>query len=88
MATAMTVARQQKQWQQQQWWWGEIQQSTKKGMTEKAIATEPAMVTDSNDNDVDADANSSASTTATRMTCPGCALRWWQWQQCQWWGGA
>jgi hypothetical protein len=49
-------------------------------MTKTAMATEMATVTDSNDNDVDTDANDSASMTAKRMTCPGCALRWWQLQ--------
>jgi hypothetical protein len=51
------------------------------------MATETVTVTDSEDNDVDADANDSASTTATRMTRPGCASRWWRWRRCQWWGG-
>jgi hypothetical protein len=60
MATAIAAARRQQQRQQQQWRWGEIQQSTKKGTTERAMATETAKVTDSNDNNVDADANNSA----------------------------
>jgi hypothetical protein len=38
---------------------------------------------DSNNND--ANANNIASMTAMRMTHPGCALLWWQWQQCWWW---
>jgi hypothetical protein len=40
-ATWTTAARQ-RQWWQQRWRWGEIQQSTKKGMTERAMATETA----------------------------------------------
>ncbi len=76
MATAMAPASQQRQWRRQRWRWGEIQQSTKKGTTETAIAKETATVTDSDDKDVDADANNIASTTATRTTHPGCALRW------------
>jgi hypothetical protein len=39
--------------------WGEIQQSTKKGTTERAMATETATVTDSNNYDIDADTNDS-----------------------------
>jgi hypothetical protein len=87
MVTAIAAARQQKQPRQQQLRWKEIQQSTKKGTTERATATETTTVTDSNDNDVGANANDSASTTATRTTCPGCALQWWRWRRCQWWGG-
>ncbi len=60
MATAMAVARRQRQWWRQQWWWGEIQQSTKKGTTERAMAMETAMVTDSNIKDINANANNSA----------------------------
>jgi hypothetical protein len=56
---------------------GEIQQSTKKGTTETAMATETATVTDSNDNNVNANTNSCALTTAMRMTHLGCASRWW-----------
>ncbi len=77
MATAMAPASQQRQQRQQQWRWGEIQQSTKKGTTETAIAKEMAMVTDRDNNNVDADANNIALMTATRrMTHPGCASRW------------
>jgi hypothetical protein len=54
---------------------GEIQQSTKKGMTKRAMATEMATVTDSDNNNVDANANDSALMTETRRTGPGCALR-------------
>jgi hypothetical protein len=83
MGTAMAAASQQRQWRQQRWWGGEIQQSTKKGMTETAIVKETAAVTDNADNNLDANANNSALMAATRMTYPGCALRWWRWQQCQ-----
>jgi hypothetical protein len=76
MVTAMAVVSQQRQWRQQQWRWGEIQQSTKKGMTETAIAKETVMVTDSDNNNVDADTSDIASMTATRKTHSGCALRW------------
>jgi hypothetical protein len=86
MATAMAAARQQRQWQQQQLV-GEIQQSTKNGITKTAMATEMATVIDSNNNNVNANANGCALMTATRMTCSGCASQWWQWRQCQWWGG-
>jgi hypothetical protein len=47
MATAMAAARQQRQWRQQQWQWRELQQSTEKGTTKTAMATEMATVTDS-----------------------------------------
>ncbi len=60
MATAMAAARQQRQQWQQQWQWGEIQQSTKKGTTERAMAMETLTMTDSNNNVVDAEANNSA----------------------------
>ncbi len=62
---------------------GEIQQSTKKGTTNTAMVTETATVIDSNDNNVNASANGCPSTTAMRMTCSGCALRWWRRRQCQ-----
>ncbi len=39
-------------------------------MTKIVMATEMAMVTDSNDNNIDANANDCASTTVTRMTGP------------------
>jgi hypothetical protein len=60
MVTAMAVARQQRQWWQQQWQWGGKQQSTKKGMTERAMAMETAMVTDSDNKHVKANTNNSA----------------------------
>jgi hypothetical protein len=60
MATAMAVVRQRRQWWQQQWRWGEIQQSTKRGTTERAMAMEMATVIDSDNNDIAADANHSA----------------------------
>ncbi len=47
MATAMAAARQQRHWRQQQWQWGKIQQSTEKGTTKTAMATEMATVIDS-----------------------------------------
>jgi hypothetical protein len=76
MVTAMTPASQRRQRRQQQFWWGEIQQSTKKGATERAIAKETATVTVSDDNEVNADAKDIALTTAMRTTHPGCASRW------------
>ncbi len=51
------------------------------------MAMKMVTMTDSNDNNVDANANNSALRIATRTTCPRCALQWWQWRQCQWWGG-
>jgi hypothetical protein len=57
MATVMASARQQRQRWQQQRRWGEIQQSTKKEMTERAMAIGMAMVTDSDDSNIDADTN-------------------------------
>ncbi len=64
---------------------GEIQQSTKKVTTETEIVTEMGMETVMNS--VDARTNNSASMTGTRMTCPGCTLRWLRWQPYLWWGG-
>jgi hypothetical protein len=55
-----------------------MQQSTKKGTTERAMATETVTVTDSYNNDIDANANNSALTSVTRTTCPGCASQWWR----------
>jgi hypothetical protein len=42
---------------------------------------------DSDSNDNDAVTNNSALMTATRMTRPGCATRWWRWRRCQNGGG-
>jgi hypothetical protein len=50
MATAMAAARGQRQRQQQRWRGGEIKQSTKKGTTETAMATEMVTVTNSDGN--------------------------------------
>jgi hypothetical protein len=47
MATAMAAARRRRQRRRHQWQWGEIQQSTEKGTTETAMATEMATVTNS-----------------------------------------
>jgi hypothetical protein len=48
---------------------------------------EMVTVTDSDNNNVNANAINSALMTATRRTGPGCALQWWRWRRCQWWGG-